>query len=378
MDTDNHLCGVDRPGTPEEVRTRKYVYFACLPYGQRHPTICTADCPHMSGQYVRWYNGSLISCDLNGRTIPATSYPTTHLEHNCVPSAASLYALVSTQIDESAFPSIVEGMLKADWLIASCCAGAAVLALLWIASARMLATPGRIAGVTIAISVVSLLLLSASLWLQSNAASAVTDDDPVLQGSLQVATNSDMSVGLALAASVFSIGVIIVLWCGLFARLMTAGGILLEATEALSAMPALVLALPPVLALAVVAAFAYWLIVALYIASAGTPHHGILKYDETLRTLVWVHTLGVLWTVEVVLHLGCCATAGLMVRWYFGAAQGEGGVAGGGGLGLLLAAIARTIRYSSGSLALGALLIIPVRGPREEVGDGLGAGTRYW
>eukprot|EP00962_Isochrysis_galbana_P046592 scaffold18782_cov118-Isochrysis_galbana.AAC.2 len=363
MDTDNHLCGVDRPDNPEEVRSRRYVYFACLPYGLRHPTICTAECPHMSGQYVRWYNGSLISCELDGRTIPATTYPTTHLERNCVPSAASLYALVSTEIDESAFPSIVEGMRKADWLVAACCGGAAVLALLWIAAARTLSAPGHLAATTVSLTVVSLLLLSGSLWFQSNAASAVAEADSVLQGSLQVATNSDMTVGLALAASVFAIGVIIVLWCGLLSRLLTAGGILVEATEALRAMPALVLALPPVLAVAVVAVFAYWLLVALYVASAGTPHHGVLKYDETLRWFIWLHTLGVLWTVEVVLHLGFCATAGLMVRWYFGAAQAEGGVAGGGGLGLLCATVGRTLRYSAGSLAIGSLLIIPVRRP---------------
>jgi hypothetical protein len=240
----------------------------------------------------------------------------------------------------------------------------AVLALLWIAAARLLSSPGQLAGATVVLAVVSLLLLSMSLWFQSMAASAVADADPVLQGSLQVATNLDMSVGLALAASILAIGVIITLWCGLLSRLRTAGGILTEATEALRLMPATVLALPPVLALAVVAVFAYWLLVALYVASAGTPHHGVLRYDESLRWSIWLHTLGVLWTVEVVLHLGFCATAGLMVRWYFGAAQAEGGVAGGGGVGLLCSTVWRILRYSFGSLALGALLIIPVRGPR--------------
>lgn len=361
MDSENNLCGVDRPNNLEDVRYRHYVYFACLPYGQRHPTICTSDCPHMSGQYVRWYNGSLISCHLNGRTIPATTYPTTHLERNCVPSAASLYALVSTEIDESAFPSIIKGMYRASWLEALGCVGAALLAPLWITIMRKLTSHSLLAGMTVAVTVGSLLLLSCALWFQTSSASAVADADPVLQGSLQVETNSNMLVGLALFASIFAIGVIISLWSGLYARLVTAGGILREAMDALRAMPALILVLPPLLSLCVLAVFAYWLAVAMYIASAGTPHKGVVEYDETLRALIWLHTIGTLWTVEVLLHLGFCATAGLMVRWYFGAAQMEGGGAGGGGVAMLVASVGRTLRYSAGSLALGALLVIPGR-----------------
>ena len=60
--------------------SRPYVYYACLPYGQKHPTICTDTCPKLSGMYVHWYNGSLITCPTSGRTIPATTYPTTHLQ----------------------------------------------------------------------------------------------------------------------------------------------------------------------------------------------------------------------------------------------------------------------------------------------------------
>jgi len=186
MDESNNLCGVERPGAPWAVASQPYVYFACLPYGQRHPTVCTAECPHLSGQYVRWYNGSLITCELNGRTIPATTYPTTHLQQNCVPSAASLYALVSTEIDESALPSIVQGMRKSWWLVAACCAAAAPLALLWIAAARWLSNPCHLAGVTIAGTVLALFVLSCSLWYASIATAADADDEPVLQASLQV------------------------------------------------------------------------------------------------------------------------------------------------------------------------------------------------
>jgi len=144
MDVTNQLCGLRREGYPEAIAERPFVFFACLPYGRREPTVCTAECPKVSGQYVRWYNGSLISCPTaNGRSIPATTYPTTHLQQNCVPSAASLYALVATQIDTDAFPSTLEGMLKARWLLAAAACAAALLAAGWGLAVRALAPSRR-------------------------------------------------------------------------------------------------------------------------------------------------------------------------------------------------------------------------------------------
>ena len=97
MDYTNRMCGEDRPGA--QFKGLPYVYYACLVYGRRRPMVCVSECPTLSGHLVRWYNQSQIHCDSLGHRIPATTYPTIATARNCVPSAASLYALVASEID---------------------------------------------------------------------------------------------------------------------------------------------------------------------------------------------------------------------------------------------------------------------------------------
>ena len=109
LDDENQLCGAAAPGQ-YDLADQPYLYFACLQYGSRRPSVCMSGCPMLSGHYVRWYNSTLIQCEAHGRTIPATTYPTTNLGHSCVPAEATLYVLVSAIIDESAFTSVISGM----------------------------------------------------------------------------------------------------------------------------------------------------------------------------------------------------------------------------------------------------------------------------
>jgi len=179
---------------------------------------------------------------------------------------------------------------------------------------------------------------------------------PVLQGSLQVATNAQMAAALAAIATAIAVGVGVALSCGLQQRLLQAGGLLREASEAIASLPAL-LVLPLLLSCAIALLAAAWLSVSLYIASAGRVERGVLHADERLQWLFLLHSLGSLWAMEVLFHWAFCATAGLIVRWYFGAPS----LAEGGGGGALLRASCRTLRYSAGSLAIGSLLVLPGR-----------------
>ena len=251
MDYDNRLCGVDRPGSETggsvDLKRLPYVYFACLVYGQRHPTVCVDECPPLSGHYVRWYNGSNINCKTpRGISIPATTYPTTTMGGKCVPSAASLYALVAGDIDDSAFLSVLAGVYKTlRWTLAACGA-AAVLAACWLCAVRALCKRGRLAPVTIGCAIGSLLALALTLLLRAYylGSAAFAEDMPALQGSLEVAVNTDMSVGLAILVFFLALTVTVALWCGLLQRLLQAGGILAEAAEAAASKPSLVVLLP--------------------------------------------------------------------------------------------------------------------------------------
>ena len=166
-----------------------------------------------------------------------------------------------------------------------------------------------------------------------------------------------MSLALAILVSAFSVGVAVALWCGLMQRLLQAGGILREAAEATRTMPSILL-LPPLLLLLLVLLFGYWLGVSVLLASAGHPTHGHMRYDHRLQWFFWYHTVGLLWTAEVILHLGFCASAGAVAQWYFASVEVPMSPRTGSAVGL---ATWRTLRYAPGSLALGALLVIPGR-----------------
>jgi len=85
-----------------------------------------------------------------------------------------------------------------------------------------------------------------------------------------------------------------------------------------------------------------------------------MHYDEYLQSFFWYHTVGMLWTAEVILHLGYCASAGAVSQWYF--ASVETPPAGYSPFGTAIGlATWRTLRYAPGSLVLGALLVIPGR-----------------
>ena len=360
MDDHNQLCG----GADTELESRPYVYYACLQYGSRRPTVCVSQCPSLSGHYVRWYNGTMIHCDAHGRVIPATTYPTTHLRYSCVPSAATLYGLVASIIDVNGFTSIITGMLLAwrDVLRAAIAAG--ILALVWMLAVGPLARRKILAPTTILLSLGSLAFLAISLWARANylTSEEFADDMPVLQGSLQVAMNTDMSLALAIITTAFAFAVAVALWCGLGDRLLQAGGILREAAEATRMMPSLLFLLPPLLIFLLVLLFGYWLAISVLLASAGHPAHGHMRYNRSLQWLFVYHTLGLLWTAEIVLHLGFCASAGAVARWYFASAESPTSASSSSSSSTAVGfAILRALRYSSGSLALGSALVIPGR-----------------
>jgi len=320
MDYDNRMCGEDRPGA--QFKSLPFVYYACLVYGRRRPMVCVSECPTLSGHLVRWYNQSQIHCDSLGHDslghrIPATTYPTIATSRNCVPSAASLYALVSSEIDDSAFMSVMAGVYKTlKWLLAAS-VGAMLLAACWMASVQMLGRAGCLAPVTVSAAIVALLALAVALLVRARylGSAAFAQGVPALAGSLQVAVNTDMSIGLAILVGFLSVGVTVALWCGLLQRLLQAGGILQEAADAAKALPALVLLLPPLLMLGLGLLFGYYIYVALLLASAGHTTRGLMHYEHHLQLYFVYHTVGLLWTAEALLHLGFCATSGIVVRW---------------------------------------------------------------
>ena len=162
---------------------------------------------------------------------------------------------------------------------------------------------------------------------------------PALAGSLQVAVNTDMSIGLAILVGFLSVAVTVALWCGLLQRLMQAGGILQEAADAARSLPALVLLLPPLLMLGLGARtltltrtrtltltlsitltltrlgllFCYYIYVALLLASAGHSTRGLMHFDRHLQLYVGLGVgVGVGLTLTLTLTLPATSST---TRW---------------------------------------------------------------
>ena len=103
--------------------------------------------------------------------------------------------LVAAIIDVNAFTSVVTGMLLAWPIFIGAALGASVLSLIWMTSVRTLVDRGLLAPFTIAIAILSLAGLSTTLWMRATylTNAAFSGYAPVLQGSLQVAVNTDMT-----------------------------------------------------------------------------------------------------------------------------------------------------------------------------------------
>jgi len=123
-------------------------------------------------------------------------------------------------------------------------------------------------------------------------------------------------------------------------------------------MPSLLLMLPPFLLLCFICLLAYWLVVSVLIASAGHPSHGHIRFSCKLFWVFVYHTIGFLWTTEVVLHCGFCAAAGSVAHWYFASAED---LPRRRRCRSVPHAVLRALRYSTGSFAVGALVLIPGR-----------------
>ena len=151
VDEDGHVCGSTRGHA--DLASRPYLYYGCLQYGRRHPPrVCVSSCPKMSGAYVRWYNNSIVQCELHGNQIPATTYPSTPLGHDCVPSAPSLYALVASRIDAPPVTSVVAGIGRALPVTAIAALTATALGALFVRSVRRLRGGGALAAAVVTAS----------------------------------------------------------------------------------------------------------------------------------------------------------------------------------------------------------------------------------
>ena len=163
-----------------------------------------------------------------------------------------------------------------------------------------------------------------------------------------------------LTVAFYACAVSLVVYCLLVvcarSRIHIAIRVMKEATRAVGALPLLLLL--PLLTLACfLGLLAYGLLVALLLASRGELQYGRsgfghLLLDSVDYTTLALHVFGVLWLTWFFRHLQDAAVAGAVARWYF-AADKRRDV----GCCPVVTSYCTALRYHTGSIALGSLLI---------------------
>jgi len=129
-----------------------------------------------------------------------------------------------------------------------------------------------------------------------------------------------------------------------------------EAGKAVHAMPILVL-LPFLTFIAMTITTVFWIYGSLWIFTAGDPEidskTGYVKYkpDEFLLWMRWYHIFGLLWLTQFCIACQHLVIAGSVAGWYFSKDKGSVGV------GTVLSAFYRLVRYHLGTAAFGSFII---------------------
>lgn len=176
--------------------------------------------------------------------------------------------------------------------------------------------------------------------------------------------NRDFCYGVLIFLGVLSILmtlIVIFMWT----RIKIAIGLIKEGSRALIDMPQCVL-LPIPTFIALVAVLAFYVAIALALATVGKPDYLIdetgaspplyngFKMDDDIRRLQWYHLFGCLWVMNMVLAINQYAVAGAVTRWYFTRNKADVSRP-------VIGSLWQALRYHAGSLAFGALILALVQ-----------------
>eukprot|EP00296_Roombia_truncata_P007567 JP446011.1.p1 GENE.JP446011.1~~JP446011.1.p1 ORF type:complete len:598 (-),score=136.03 JP446011.1:114-1907(-) len=170
--------------------------------------------------------------------------------------------------------------------------------------------------------------------------------------SAQSETERNIYIGIGAVLAVAAV-IVFLLILVLFTRINMAIKVIQQAAKAIRAMPAMFI-IPLVVWVIIMGVFAYWVVIFLFLASAGEFSAAESRYvwDDTLRYMILYHLFGLLWTRAFLSAVSELMIAGSVSQWYFPQK---------GSLSFpVLAAVKNTLRYHLGSAAFGSFIIAVV------------------
>eukprot|EP00824_Muranothrix_gubernata_P003088 TRINITY_DN1384_c0_g1_i1.p1 TRINITY_DN1384_c0_g1~~TRINITY_DN1384_c0_g1_i1.p1 ORF type:complete len:658 (+),score=171.35 TRINITY_DN1384_c0_g1_i1:114-2087(+) len=366
MDAHGNLCNVDNTKNTDlavrfNYKGKKHLWWPSpLSTDQEDSTFCVEECPAADDVGETW---SFTGLKEDGSTqqwskeVLETFYGSGSNEmlRYCIPKDTGNANVDNVISKGSRVLDRMFGDLSETWLyIMGSAFAAIVIGFVWTIFLRLFA---RILVWTTIWTTLALMIAGTALVLKKGIEMEEEGTDMEIKS---VKTNANVVKGFGYTLGALTVLLLcLIIW--LRKRISLAVRIIQEGGRAIHDMPLLMFF--PFVLFALAAGFVvYWIVIALYLASAGTIEQEgtspirTVSYDKTLKGMIAYHFFGLLWTTEILLALGKTTIAGAVACWYFCRDKKKGLPKG-----PISDALGRTLKYNFGSLALGSLIIAIVR-----------------
>ncbi|XP_015200599.1 choline transporter-like protein 1 isoform X1 [Lepisosteus oculatus] len=292
---------------------------------------------------------------------PSKSIP---VFHRCIPVDISCYAkfaeaLITFVSDNSVLQRLITGVMTSKEIIMGLCVLALVLSMILMVIIRYIST--------VLVWILTGLVVLGSLggtgvlwWLYADHKKSLNVTLPADQ--LEVAKDNVQALMVyAIAATIFTVILLLLMF---FMRKRVALTIALfhVAGKVFIHLPLLVFQ-PFWTFLALMLFWMYWIMVLLFLGTAGNPTQndkGLVEFrmSSPLQYMTWYHAVGLIWISEFILACQQMTVAGAVVTYYFTRDKSKLPLTP------ILSSVYRLIRYHLGTVAKGSFIITLVKIPR--------------
>ncbi|KAL4640247.1 choline transporter-like protein 1 [Arapaima gigas] len=297
--------------------------------------------------------------------LPVPKSKSLPLFHRCTPVNISCYAkfaeaLTTFVSDNSVLHRLIAGVMTSKEIIMGLCVLALVLSMILMVVIRYISA--------VLVWILTALVVLGSLggtgglwWLYVDHKKSLNETLP--QNELQVGKDNVQALLVyAISATIFTVILLLLIFI-MRKRVALTIALFHVAGKVFTHLP--LLALQPFWTfLALMCFWAYWVMVLLFLGTAGNPvkneQTGLVEFRMSgpLQYMTWYHAVGLIWISEFILACQQMTVAGAVVTYYF--TRDKSNLP----LTPILTSVFRLVRYHLGTVAKGSFIITLVKIPR--------------
>uniref|UniRef100_A0A8C9W5K2 Choline transporter-like protein n=1 Tax=Scleropages formosus TaxID=113540 RepID=A0A8C9W5K2_SCLFO len=327
--------------------------------------LCVSKCPDIQLDTYEDIKAFATVNEVNHVRFPVDCRNSLPMFHRCTPVDIFCYArfaeaLITFLSDNSVLHRLVAGVMTSKEIIMGLCLLALVLSMILMVVIRYISA--ILVWILTAVVVIGSLGGTCGLWwLYVDHKKSLNDTMPV--NELQVAKdNVSALLVYAIAATIFTV-ILLLLMLIMRKRVALTIALFHVAGKVFTHLP--LLALQPFWTfLALICFWAYWVMVLLFLGTAGNPVQNNqtklveFRMSGPLQYMTWYHAVGLIWISEFILACQQMTVAGAVVTYYF--TRDKSNLP----LTPILTSVFRLVRYHLGTVAKGSFIITLVKIPR--------------